>query len=465
MLPKMSEDATTTTTTTSLNKNMTSTLLPSTNNNNNGGQDTPEGRTTRGDHSNPIDTTTTENREGSGSISSTSYKAIRYAHLSTSQKHTNYTQIKSKHRTGKRCYRLNLERPFDITCEQSPLEYGDIFAPWTKEVRPRTRGPSEYCPPRHLGGGGEVWRRLVAFAGVSSGHGHDEEEGSSSSGGGWFSKSSGGNGNSSSTTEGGVEGGAGWRKLSPTELEKVQRLGEKNSNGEYSFVTYDLYHVKNHHVLEAMNADHQRTLTPSTSLDSESSEDDDAKPKSATVKADETARLFRRSELSLRDKAEAEAKKHAAEMARIKAERQAKEKAEIDALKSIKGPKGMTKRLSKKASFRAKSVMRSLSTSDRTSSSMSNSSSRGGIYEGGNAMTRRKMVSTQAGMIEKAKDVIDEESDDEYDGEKVRLVLILLSCICPICLISIHPLTHTNHLGSPSIINSLLLTVRRQQKD
>ncbi|KAL7457575.1 hypothetical protein ACHAWC_009180, partial [Mediolabrus comicus] len=280
-------------------------------------------------------------------------------------------------------------------------------------------------PPRHLGGGGEVWRRLVAFAGVN-GDDDEEEEGSGGSSGGWFSKSSGGNSSSSgatvsTTTEGGsgggVEGGAGWRKLSPTELEKVQRLGEKNSNGEYSFVTYDLYHVKNHHVLEAMNADHQRTLTPSTSVDSESSEDDDANPKSAAVKADETARLFRRSELSLRDKAEAEAKKHAAEMARIKAERQAKEKAEMDALKSIKGPKGMTKRLSKKASFRAKSVMRSLSTSDRTSSSMS-SGSRGGIYEGGNAMTKRKMVSTQAGMIEKAKDVIDEESDDEYDGEK-----------------------------------------------
>ena len=441
---KMDEDASTTTL--SITKNMISTLLPSPPpSNGGGGRDTPEGRTAKGgDRQSTHDTT--ENREGSGALSSTSYKAIRYAHLSTSTKLTNYTNIKSKHRIGKRCYRLNLERPFDITCEQSPLEYGDIFAPWKKEVRPKTRGPSEYCPPRHLGGGGEVWRRLVAFAGASSGD-DDEVEGSGGSSGGWFSKSSGNVATVSTTTEGcgsggGVEGGAGWRKLSPTELEKVQRLGEKNSNGEYSFVTYDLYHVKNHHVLEAMSADHQRTLTPSTSVDSESSEDDDANPKSATVKADETARLFRRSELSLRDKAEAEAKKHAAEMARIKAERQAKEKAEMDALKSIKGPKGMTKRLSKKASFRAKSVMRSLSTSDRTSSSMS-SGSRGGIYEGGNAMTKRKMVSTQAGMIEKAKDVIDEESDDEYDGEKVSLLVILLSCICSVCL-CIHSSSHSH---------------------
>ena len=44
------------------------------------------------------------------------------------------TTISSKTRQGRRCYRLNLERPFNIHCEQSPLEYGDIFAPWSKEV-------------------------------------------------------------------------------------------------------------------------------------------------------------------------------------------------------------------------------------------------------------------------------------------------------------------------------------------
>ena len=31
------------------------------------------------------------------------------------------TSQNSKTRVGKRCYRLNLERPFDIHCEQSPL--------------------------------------------------------------------------------------------------------------------------------------------------------------------------------------------------------------------------------------------------------------------------------------------------------------------------------------------------------
>ncbi len=58
-------------------------------------------------------------------------------------------------------------------------------------------------------------------------------------------------------------------------------------------------------------------------------------------------------------------------------------------------------------------------------------------------MTKRKMVSTQAGMIEKAKDVIDEESDDEYDGEKVSLLVILMSCICSVCL-CIHSSSHSH---------------------
>eukprot|EP00585_Thalassiosira_rotula_P004010 CAMPEP_0196139174 /NCGR_PEP_ID=MMETSP0910-20130528/6549_1 /TAXON_ID=49265 /ORGANISM="Thalassiosira rotula, Strain GSO102" /LENGTH=331 /DNA_ID=CAMNT_0041399871 /DNA_START=145 /DNA_END=1137 /DNA_ORIENTATION=- len=60
------------------------------------------------------------------------------------------TALDTKTRVGRRCYRLNLERPFDIHCEQSPLEYGDYMAPWTKEVYPDTVGPTEYCPPRHL---------------------------------------------------------------------------------------------------------------------------------------------------------------------------------------------------------------------------------------------------------------------------------------------------------------------------
>jgi hypothetical protein len=42
----------------------------------------------------------------------------RYATLTN----PNYTKsLNSKNKVGKRCYRLNIERPFDIHCEQSPL--------------------------------------------------------------------------------------------------------------------------------------------------------------------------------------------------------------------------------------------------------------------------------------------------------------------------------------------------------
>jgi hypothetical protein len=36
--------------------------------------------------------------------------------------------------TALRAYRLNLERPFDILNEQSPLEYGDYMKVWEGEL-------------------------------------------------------------------------------------------------------------------------------------------------------------------------------------------------------------------------------------------------------------------------------------------------------------------------------------------
>jgi len=121
------------------------------------------------------------------------------------------TASDTKSRAGRRCYRLNLERPFDIHCEQSPLvssgrsvgvrpaspsrfrapappffgrplshdddrrplfpravrikqEYGDYMAPWPGSARPATAGPTEYCPPRHLGGREAVWRELMRWS-------------------------------------------------------------------------------------------------------------------------------------------------------------------------------------------------------------------------------------------------------------------------------------------------------------
>jgi len=241
-------------------------------------------------------------------------------------------------------------------------------------VRPPLEGPVEYCPPRHLGGQGEVWRQLLSYSGSES----------------RIVK----------------EVNTGWRTLTEKEVEQVKRLGECNERGEYGFVTYDLSHVKKHSQCGASGGE---AMTPSTSMDSLSSEEEST-PQSETQKANDTARLFRRSELSLRDAAEAKARLDAAEKERLKAERKDREQQELAALKSIKGPKGVTKRMSKKASLNGKKMMRKLSSSLGGSSSS-------GIYEGG-GRTRRKLVSTQAGMIDKAKDLVDDESDDEYDGEK-----------------------------------------------
>jgi len=247
-------------------------------------------------------------------------------------------------------------------------------------VRPALEGPVEYCPPRHLGGKGEVWRQLLSYSGSES----------------RIVK----------------EVNTGWRKLTEKEVEQVKRLGECNERGEYGFVTYDLSHVKKHSQCGASGGE---AITPSTSMDSLSSSEEESTPQSETQKANDTARLFRRSELSLRDAAEAKARLDAAEKERLKAERKDREQQELAALKSIKGPKGVTKRMSKKASLNGKKMMRKLSSS--LGGSSSSSVTHGGIYEGG-GRTRRKLVSTQAGMIDKAKDLVDDESDDEYDGEK-----------------------------------------------
>lgn len=395
-------------------KSMLNSLLPTINNSS---STTVQQQQQEGRNNNISPTNSTEEqREGIPTLTLPTYHSIRYAHLPDQ----NYTTITTKSRQGRRAYRLNLERPFNIHCEQSPLEYGDIFAPWSKEVRPKTVGPTEYCPPRHLGGEGSVWRQLLSF--------NDAVVVSKAGGGG----------------EGGQEVNTGWRQLTEKELSTVQRLGERNDQGEYSFVTYDLSHIKKKKSSPTTtnttttgtddSSTPHRVITPSTSLDSTSTNDSDdsTNVKSATTKANETARLFRRSELSLRDAAEQQAAREKQERDRRKAERKQKEKEELEALKDIKGAKGMSKRMSKRASLTGQMLMRKLSSSmgtsttsassggsssTRTMSAGSNYNRKGGIYEGG-AMSRRKLVSAQAGMIEKAKDLIDEESDDEYDGEK-----------------------------------------------
>ena len=58
------------------------------------------------------------------STNNTSYDKTNYQYKNryATLTNPNYTKsLNSKNKVGKRCYRLNIERPFDIHCEQSPL--------------------------------------------------------------------------------------------------------------------------------------------------------------------------------------------------------------------------------------------------------------------------------------------------------------------------------------------------------
>ena len=57
------------------------------------------------------------------------YKRLRYPN--NNKDANNAININNKSKNNKiRAYRLNLERPFNILNEQSPLEYGDYMKIW-----------------------------------------------------------------------------------------------------------------------------------------------------------------------------------------------------------------------------------------------------------------------------------------------------------------------------------------------
>eukprot|EP00571_Detonula_confervacea_P004174 CAMPEP_0172315512 /NCGR_PEP_ID=MMETSP1058-20130122/25412_1 /TAXON_ID=83371 /ORGANISM="Detonula confervacea, Strain CCMP 353" /LENGTH=961 /DNA_ID=CAMNT_0013029597 /DNA_START=494 /DNA_END=3382 /DNA_ORIENTATION=- len=432
---------------------------------------------------------------------------------------TNYTSSNdTKNRIGKRCYRLNLERPLDIHCEQSPLEYGDYMTPWTKAVYPKTVGPTEYCPPRHLGGREDVWRDLMRWSnnseekvnsldvldnavvdddddnnddgevvqqevskttvspgeGYSNANANQEEEKrgesadeiqiietsakqqpSSSAREEQAKKST--NNNPKSPT-------GGWRSLSSSELLAVQKLNDRNDQGELTFQTYDLSHVAlNTTLLKTANGSRGDTqsivrvdkstgksgilvrgvgiipLRTVFSMDSTTSEDERLHPKTPDQMANDTARLFRRSELSVREKQEGEERAEAErqeclrkeEIARQEREKAAREKETETGLLSDDGPldssarRGGKKGHSRRFSSGGKKLFRTLSKAfgdSTTVSSRSNleaswrgSASRGrsGSASGsGGRPSMSKRSSMQALTIDKARDLVDE-SDDE----------------------------------------------------
>jgi len=380
-------------------------------------------------------------------------------------------------RIGKRCYRLNLERPFDIHCEQSPLEYGDYMTPWDKSVYPPTSGPVDYCPPRHLGGNAAAWRELMTYSGpdVADGGGAEEKVGSAdmleddlhlragTDGGGEDDPAA------SSEAEGrddddvaadsgemaedvedppaspvegaGEDGGEespeddyvepagnpesatnGWRALTREQAEAIESLkGKDPETGEYTFATYDTAHESPEELEAAQEARQQarRSGQEKERIDSRdelhtclSNESDAADHRSAEEKADETARLFRRSELALREKAEKEA-----EEARIKAEEERRLKEERKALERQQSGKGSKKRFSTKKLVRGMSKMMSSNSSSNDWASQRRASS-------GSMGARKPSSSSQAAMIDKARDLVDE-SEDEADvvpGDLVSFV-------------------------------------------
>ena len=397
---------------------------------------------------------------------------------------TNTKILKSSKRTQRRrCYRLNLERPFDIHCEQSPLEYGDYMTPWTKEVYPKTVGPTEYCPPRHLGGHELLWRELMKWSDGKGGLVGEEEEkvnsldqleeeeqgvdGECKDGTSVVKSLSSHMDSISIINEEEKQGSAdqldddqqqslkhnpasptgGWRSLTPEELSSVQKLGEQNSHGELTFDTYDLSHMALNITGKKLRVDdivagadtqgaaNVNDTTPPLrtvfSMDSTTSEDERANPKTPEEMSNETARLFRRSELSIKEKQEREEKQEAELREKLRLEeieRQEREKRAAaggtDSTPTSPSVDNLSMSMRKRASRMGKKVNRTLSrtfSNISTTPSMGSSSSRRASSSGSSINTRPSMnrrSSTQALAIDRARDVADESDDDEEeDGE------------------------------------------------
>jgi len=405
---------------------------------------------------------------------------------------TNYTDVHNTKKTiGRRCYRLNLERPFDIHCEQSPLEYGDYMAPWTKEVYPATVGPVEYCPPRHLGGEQVVWQELMRWSAAAASGAAEEDERKVNSldelqpeevGREEYNSSSGREGErtrSATKLASGVlsPGGAvhlddkkhraddvnneekrssadeldktnaasptgGWRELTKAELVAVRKLGDKDEYGELTFQTYDLSHVTlacNDLPNNEEGLDAATPLRTVFSMDSNSSEEERLNPKSPEDMANDTARLFRRSELSLKEAAE---KEHLEKMEREEAERKAEierqeraretgllpEGSPLDNSGRHKKKKGTMRKLSSSGKKMVRAMSRKLSDMQGTSLDgadmstswrgsahhRSRSGSVGGRSERNSGLTKRS--SMQALQIDKARDLVDESDDESGDA-------------------------------------------------
>jgi len=380
------------------------------------------------------------------------------------------------------------------------------MAPWSKEVYPKTMGPMDYCPPRHLGGNSQVWQELLRWSSgeekvnsldmldttaattttgesVGAGGARDggdisgdrattttpvqrrndegEEEEDASTGGVVLTMSS------SST-----DNAAGYQCLTSKEQIVIQkRLGERNDCGEYTFQAYDLTHVLQQQFVDGIpnsnnncnsgdiyrgeddvggednvvdGQDTTRKLHTIHSMESSTSEDERLYPMTTEEIAQDTARLFRRSELSMREKADGTEK----EILRLQRERrcrryqqqQQQQHGEVgcgseplnddpntegggggDEISKKKQSRRSTLSAGGKKLFRT--VSKALSEMQGTpapSSTMHSRSTSSGLSGSGVVTCMDKRGSMQALTIDKARDLVDTSHDGEGNagGEK-----------------------------------------------
>lgn len=325
-----------------------------------------------------------------------------------------------------------------------------------KDYPPRV-GPVEYMPPRHLGGNAQVWRTLMQYGRIaqegcvgSSTVSHSTEQDNDIV----LDADDEANTNATETIDTRPLSYSDWRVLTEEEIEAHKRLGEIDPlTGEYTFRTYDLTHVverrfKNLSLQDLSIAEedavHDADETPNSSptsaamelvtvlsTESTGSDDDRAVIKSEEEMADMTARLFRRSELSLREKSEADARQ-AAEDKKRKEEEERARKAEEKRLEMEERAKAAEegrkyKRSSTSGSsssrgkFSSKKLMKSLSSISNKLVNELNGNATESYSRSGSGVCMnpkfKKSSSTQASAIEKARDLIDNEDEVEEDIE------------------------------------------------
>lgn len=249
-----------------------------------------------------------------------------------------------------------------------------------------------------------------------------------------------------------------WRVLTEDEIKAHQRLGEiDQQTGEYTFRTYDLSHVVERRFINLSlqdlsiaeeNVVHDADETPNSSptsaamelvtvlsTDSTGSDDERAVIKSEEEMADMTARLFRRSELSLREKSEADARQ-AAEEKRRKEEEERARKAEEKRLEMEERARAAEEgrkykrsstsgSSSSRSKFSSKKLMRSLSSLSNKLVNELNGNATESYSRSGSGVCMnpkfKKSSSSQASAIEKARDLIDNEDEAEEGVEVVSM--------------------------------------------